>query len=35
MYFKYNDEDCMMSMCCDIDDDETLMCLHVIDRKCV
>jgi len=35
MYVKYNDEDCMMSMCCDIGDDEALMCLCVIYHECV
>jgi len=29
MYVKYNDDDCMMSMCCDTCDDEALMCLCV------
>jgi len=29
MYVKYNDEDYMMSMCCDTCDDEALMCLCV------
>jgi len=30
MYVKYNDKDCVMSMCCDTVDDEALMCLCVI-----
>jgi len=25
MHVKYNDEDCMISMCCDTCDDEALM----------
>jgi len=29
MYVKYNDNDYMMSICCDKYDDEALMCLCV------
>ena len=34
-YVKYDDDDCMISMCCDTSDVKALMCLHVIDHECV
>jgi len=35
MYVKYNDEDCMISICYDTNEDEALMCMCVIYHECV
>jgi len=34
MYVKYNDEDCMISICCHTCDDEALMSLCLLIMKC-